>query len=114
MYDSIQQFVKDAELCVAVLGKQENFIFVDLIGKLSEDASDAALAKGYQFCGVLGLYGGVAGARCEPGPENLQTMVHAGLAWAQIVAAKLKPHAKGDEVAWLEALHELPDTREVL
>lgn len=63
---------------------------------------------------MLGLSGGVAGARCEAGTENSQTMVHADLAWAQIVADRLRLTAKGDEVSWLEAIYLLPDMREVL
>ena len=41
-------------------------------------------------------------------------MVHADLAWAQIVADRLRLTAKGDEVSWLEAIYLLPDMREVL
>jgi hypothetical protein len=38
-------------------------------------------------------------------------MVHAGLAFAQLVADRLKQKPKGDGVEWLTRLFELPDTR---
>ena len=44
MYDAVEQFVKDAELCVAVLGKGENFTFIDLSKRIGEDTTDDALS----------------------------------------------------------------------
>jgi hypothetical protein len=109
--DAQEQLVMEGEISVAVLGKGAEFVLIELQGEIDEDATDAAREKGYTYCGVLGVKDGTAGAKCEPHPDCVFTMMHAALAFAQLVADRLKQKPKGDGVAWLQRLFELPDTR---
>jgi hypothetical protein len=101
-----QQIAWNCSISAAVLGKGEEFVLCPL--DEPTPASEAlARAHGYVFCGVMG-YDPQAGrsiAKCED-PDSVITMMHAAFAFAQFVAARLKP--KSD---WLEKLWELPDTR---
>jgi hypothetical protein len=109
--DAQEQLVFGGEISVAVLGKGADFVLIELQGEIDEDATEDAREKGYTYCGVLGVKDGQAGAKCEPHPDAVYTMLHAGLAFAQLVADRLKPPPKGDGVEWLTALFALEDSR---
>jgi hypothetical protein len=112
--DAQHQLIFESQISVGVLGKGEDFVLIPLRGDgtpFDEAEVDAARDRGLEYCGVLGLKDGVPGAKCEPNPDCIYTMMHAGLAFAQLVADKLRPKPKGDAVDWLTRLFELPDTR---
>jgi len=109
--DAHEQLVFGGEISVAVLGRGADFVLIELQGEIDEDATDAAREKGYTYCGVLGVKDGQAGAKCEPHPDCIYTMMLAGLAFAQLVADKLRAKPKGDGVEWLTALFALEDPR---
>jgi len=105
-----QQMVYESEFCCAVLGRGEEFLLIDLSLPI-EDASDAARANGLVYVGCLAVKDGKAGVRCEPGTAAVFTMLCASMAFAQLVADRLRPEPQGDAAAWLDALYSLPDTR---
>jgi hypothetical protein len=109
--DAQEQLVMEGEISVAVLGKGAEFVLIELQGDIDEAATSQAREKGYAYCGVLGVKDGTAGAKCEPNPDAVYTMMHAGLAFAQLVADRLKQKPKGDGAEWLAALFALDDPR---
>jgi hypothetical protein len=112
--DAHEQLAWDSEagVSVAVLGKGEDFVLISLDGQIDEAATATALAKGFSYCGVLGIKNGQAAVKCEPDSNAVYTMMHAALAFAAQVAERLREKPKGDAVEWLESLYRLPDTRE--
>ena len=85
-------------------------MLVPLGSDLKADAAEMAHRLGWCYVSCLAVVDGQAGAKCEPHPDAAYTMLHAALAFAQQVAARLR--AKHDDrVAWLDALYRLPDTR---
>jgi hypothetical protein len=109
--DAQEQLVWDSEISMAVVGKGGDFVLIDL-GEVDDDVTKLALARGYAWCGVLGVKDGQPCANCEPNPDAALTMMHAALAFAQKVADRLRPPQKGDAVEWLESLYRLPDPRD--
>jgi hypothetical protein len=109
--DAHEQLAFDSEICMGVLGRGGDFVLVRL-APIDEEATAAALAKGFVYCGVLGVKDGQA--KCEPHPDAVYTMMLAGLEFARLVAERLRPEAqpKGDGVAWIASLYQLPDTRD--
>src|SRR5258708_13337164 len=107
--DAMEQLVFDSEISVAVMGRGGEFVLVRLDGGIDETATEEAARKGYAYCGCLGIKDGVPGAKCEPDPDCVYTMMHAGLAFAQLVADRLKQKPKGDGVECLTRLFALPD-----
>jgi hypothetical protein len=103
---------RESEISVAVLGKGGDFVLIRLDGEIDASATDAALARGFSYCGVMGVKNGQASVRCEPNPDAAVTMLHAALAFGTQVAERLRPQPEGDGVEWLERLYQLPDTRE--
>ena len=108
--DAQEQLVLDSEKAVCVLGNGSAFMLVELDREV-ESAKEAAIERGFEYCGVMCVVRGQAVAQCEPRPDCWLTMMHAALAFTQLVADRLRPHPKGDALAWLEALYRLPDTR---
>ena len=108
MYDTHEQLVFDSEISVAVLGKDEKFIFV----RLGQDSVDYALAdakdNGYAYAGVIGIKDGVPSVQCEPDPASMRVMVLAGLAFAGMIAEMQKHQMSTD---FCERLFALPDLR---
>jgi hypothetical protein len=111
--DEQEQLVCDAEISCAVIGKGGDFVLIRLDENSEGDQAltEEAAKKGYAFCGVLGVKDGQAGAKCQPEPDAVYTMMCAALTFAQYVAAQLKP--KDDSAAWCERLHILQDPRDV-
>ncbi len=103
--DAQTQFLLESDAAHAVLGRPGNFILVDLanVGRAAEDATSAGL----HYCGVVGLRSGVPAAYCDHA-DALQVMLDAGTEYARRMADR-KP--EGDSVAFLSALHALPDPR---
>jgi hypothetical protein len=109
--DGQSEFVLGSEVCVAVLGRGLDFVLIDISQELDEAVTEDAIKKGFAYCGALAVKNGEAGARCEPHPDCVFTMMHAGMAFAQLVADMLRAKPKGDGVEWLTALYSLPDPR---
>jgi hypothetical protein len=109
--DAHETLVFDSEISVAVMGRGGEFVLIRLDGGIDEAATEDAARKGYAYCGVLGVKDGQAGAKCEPNPDAIYTCLLASLAFAQLVADRLKQKPKGDGAEWLARLFELPDTR---
>jgi len=109
--DATEQLVFDSDIAVGVLGKGGDFVLVPLDGAI-EAAMEAAVLRGWNYCGCYAVTKtGQPGVRCEPDPDSIFTMMYAALAFAQLVAERLRPKPKGDGVEWIEALYRLPDTR---
>ena len=96
--DATEQLVFESEICVGVLGKAGgDFILVPLKdGPVDGTVTDAAIERGYRYCGVLGIVNGVPGAKCEPDPDSILCCLLASLAFARMVCDRIKPAAKGD------------------
>lgn len=111
VFDAQEQLVWDSEVSVAVIGKGGEFVLIrlDENGEGDEALIVEALKKDYAYCGVLGVKNGQAGAKCQPNPDAVYTMMHAGLAFAQEMAGRLKP--KDDSEQWLWRLWSLKDPR---
>jgi hypothetical protein len=112
MYDA-EQLILDSEIAMAVLGAAGDFV---LIGLGPDDEIEAAMAtavkRGFSYCGVLVVTkDGQAAAKCEPDMDSISTCLKAALAFAHVVADRLKQPPKGDGVEWLKKLHELRDPR---
>ncbi len=112
--DAEEKLVFESEMAAGVLGKGEDFVLVHFNDKPFDTAQLAeAKARGFAWCGVLGLCNGVPQARVSPdNPEAIYTMCFAGLAYAHLVAEHLRPQPKSDAVEWLSRLHALPDARQ--
>jgi hypothetical protein len=111
MMDAHETLVVESEISVAVMGRDEDFVLIRLQGEIGEDLTSQGREKGYAYCGVLGVKGGQAGAKCAPNPDAVYTMMRAALGFAQLFADRLKQKSQGDAVGWLTALFGLPDTR---
>lgn len=111
--DVEQEFVLESELAVGVLGNGEDFVLVHLNdAPLDASVLAQATAKGFAWCGVMGIRHGKPEVRISPdNAEAVYTMCFAGLAYAHLVAEHFKPQPKTDAVEWLTRLHALPDTR---
>jgi hypothetical protein len=109
--DTTEQLILDSEVACAVLGRAGEFVLIFLDGKI-ENAMEAAICRGWGYCGTLVVTKtGQPDVICEPDPDSVYTLMRAGLAFAQLVAERLRPKPEDDSLAWLEALHHLPDTR---
>jgi hypothetical protein len=105
--DATEQLVFDSEICVGVLGNGRDFVLIRIgdVDPLDQPAIEAAIAKGYFYCGALGLKNGEAAAQCEPHLDCISTMMHAGLAFAHLVADRLREQQpKGDGAEFLAQL----------
>jgi hypothetical protein len=110
--DAQEKLVFESDICVGVLGRGGEFVLVPLTGEIDGAITADALAKGYSYCGCLGVTAsGEPGVRCEPSPEAASVMVLAALAFAQQIADRLRPPQKGDGAEWLTRLFLLPDMR---
>jgi hypothetical protein len=109
--DASEQIAWSSELAWAVLGKGAEFVLIDLTGPIDDATTATALAKGFTYCGVMGVKDGQAGVKCEPTLDAAVTMTHAALAFAAQMAGRTEP--KGDSLEWLERLYMLPDPRMV-
>ncbi len=104
-----EQIAMQDKHSVAVLGNGEEFVLVALDGPI-ESAMSEGKARGFVYCGCMGVIDGRAVIQCESTPGAAITMLHAAVEFGQQVAERLKPH--GDAVEWLERLYRLPDTQE--
>jgi hypothetical protein len=111
--DAEDKLVFESEMAAGVLGRGEDFILVHLNDKPLDAAVLAeATAKGFAWCGVLGLLNGKPEVQLSPeNPEAARTMCFAGLAFAHIIADHMRPQNPGDAVDWLTRLHALRDAR---
>jgi hypothetical protein len=119
MNDATRQLIIESKICAGVLGRGEDFILIRLNDgePLDQALVEDVVARGYRYVGVLGLKDGRPLVQLAPeNPEAVYTMSFAALAWVHSIAEHLRPQPQpqGDGVAWLEALHQLPDTREAL
>lgn len=108
--------IASGDHAVAVVGRgaSEAFRFIRTDGDVAA-AIAAALMEGFDtFAGVMATVDGQAVARCNPGLDNMRTMVAAAFQYARLVVDRLKQQQAGDEVEWLGALYRLPDTRSEL
>jgi hypothetical protein len=116
MFDNThRQLILESDLSVIVMGKGEEFIIVRLDGTDEYDEITKAeiAAKGYSFCGVLGLKDGQPCASCNSRGDLavVHLMMLAGMTFAHVVVDRLKDQAKRESASWLERLYSLPDTR---
>lgn len=111
--DAPERIAMTGEVSVAVLGKGADFVLIDITGPIDDAATTAALAKGFSYCGVMGVKDGEAGVKCEPNADAAFTMMHAALAFASQIAGRITEKPKGDSREWLERLYTLPDMRTV-
>ncbi len=109
--DAHQRLYEDSEICFGVLGRNGDFVLIDMALPLDENVTAEALAKGYAYCGVVAVKNGVYGAKCAPDPDSIFTMLQAAIAAAPLVADRLRHPEKGDGVLWLRQLYALPDLR---
>lgn len=107
--DEQEQLAFDSEIAFGVLGRAGEFTLIPLAGDEDGALTVEAFARGHRYCGVLAVVDGQAAAKCEPDMDAVYTMMHAGLAFAQMVADRLKP--KNDFVRFAEGLFRLSDTR---
>jgi hypothetical protein len=110
--DAHNELAIGSEVCCAVLGRDIEFVLIDLNLPVDDAFTAQCAEKGYYYAGCLAVKDGKAGARCQPGAECMYTMIFAGMAFAQIVASRLMPKPKDDGAEWLEALYSLPETRD--
>ena len=109
--DATEKLVFESEISAAVLGKGDEFVLVNL-AHYDQAVPDAARARGYHFCGVVGLMNGRLSLEiASPDPESVRLMAFALREFTDMCAANSKPDAFAD---WMTKLHELPDTRENL
>lgn len=107
-----QQLVNESQIAAAVVGKGEEFRLIPITADGPDTtAMQAAMGRGFEYCGVMGWANGQARSRCEPSMEAIGIMACASLAFAEMVAAQLKKQQAGDGTEWLQKLWELPDTR---
>jgi hypothetical protein len=112
--DATEQLAFESEICCGVLGNGRDFVLIHLgtQGGMDQKAVEEAIAKGFVYCGILGVKDGQAGVQCEPDPGCIHTMMYAALGFARIVADRLREQPKGDGAEWLGRLYQMPDTRE--
>jgi len=110
--DAMQRLAFEADGGVmAVLGRGESYLLVDLDAPLPQEVMDDAARRGYAFCGVLGIIGGKATAKCERDPQAACTMLHAALGFVALTADRLRSKPKDGFAAWMQRIMELPDAR---
>jgi len=108
MYE--HQLLSEAEVSFAVLGRDGLLSLYELTAPtLDKDLVSADVAKGFCYCGVVGFNGHYVTTAHEPDPDSWITVVHAARAVSEILRERHK--AQSASVAWLEALHALPDSR---
>jgi len=108
------QLLREAEVSFAVLGRDGQFSLYELTAPtpLDQDLVSADVAKGFNYCGVVGFNGEYLTTSHEPDPSSWITTVHAARAVSQILRERYKAESASASVAWLEALHKLPDPRD--
>ncbi len=106
--DTIQkfeQFIQQSTVAACVLGRDDIFFlaFVEPDGSLSPTDTFLPSLLGFHLCGVLGVGAdGFIRWETEPGQENFHLT---------IMAAKVFADHPRVEVAGLEQLYSVPDTR---
>lgn len=90
------------EISVGVLGRGGEFVLVPTDQDV-EPAMEEAARRGWKYCGFFVVTRrGEPGVRCEPDPDSIYTMLLASLAFAQLVAERLKPKDDFEKFAeWL-------------
>jgi hypothetical protein len=107
--DTMEQFVTRSTCTAVVLGRDNQFLLAYLDGKAIPDADrELANARGYLFCGLVGLIGGKIEIECEPFSDAEVIVLYAALAFAQNLQGT---PTKGDSVSWCESLASLKDPR---
>jgi len=53
--DAQEKLVFESDICVGVLGRGGEFVLVPLTGEIDGAVTADALAKGYCYCGCLGI-----------------------------------------------------------
>jgi len=82
-----KQSVSDTYL--AVFAKARDVQLIDLMQDAERAKRDsmAALARGYVCCGYFSVVNGKASVQCEPGLLAAFGMMHAGVAFAEMLCA---------------------------
>jgi hypothetical protein len=111
MEDLMAQFVSRSTTTCAVLGKGSEFIlcYLDAQQVLSDVDRELANARGYRFCGLVGLQNGRVEIAVEPFPEAQVLVLIAALRFAENLRVPKTAH--DDSLKWLEDLHKLEDDR---
>jgi hypothetical protein len=107
--DANEQLILDSEISVVVLGRGERFFLFRSGETTLEEAQTVARLNGYTYCGVIGVTDGEAKVVCESDAASLRTMLHAGLAFAGMIAESLKQNQLSAD--FCERLYALPDPR---
>lgn len=112
--DGHQMLAHESEFTVCVLGKGEDFVLVPVSGDASsgETLCEYAAARGFSYCGCMGVVNGKAAAKSLPDLDSAFTMMHAAFAFASLAADRLKRPEGGDFVEWANRLWSLPDPRD--
>jgi excisionase family DNA binding protein len=79
------------DFTVAVLAHTDQLLLVEVGADGYEKVIDAA-AKGYEFCGYMGVADGVPTVACEPGIYAAAAMAHAGPYFAQMYGPRLQAY----------------------
>jgi hypothetical protein len=105
------ELIRESEICFAVMGRDGQFTLFEVTapGPLDEDSVSSAVAKGYGYCGVVGLTGGLVLTRHEDDADSWRTVTMSSRAVARLIA--MRRAAEVASVDWCEALHTLSDPR---
>jgi hypothetical protein len=108
-----ENIVRTASLAACVLALGDQLALIELTGKPDFTAQATALTQaGFAFHGLVGIVGGKIETAAND-PLNLESAFNMGRAARVFGYLASAPKAgTGDGAAWLQALYELPDTRE--
>jgi len=110
-----EKLAATAEICAVVLGRGGDYVLVRIDGDAPVDTAltATAAAKGFAYCGTLGIVDGKPAAECEPNMDAAFTCTMAAFEFARMAAPQIRMTAvaEDDFRQFAESLWSLTDPR---